>query len=216
MGLEDRRAVMAAGEATAFVSGQTFFEIGDAMGKVHFIVSGALSATMPLPDGSAVELLLLGRERAVGLSGVSGPVKAFCRVRAETDGATICVPADVFSAMASQSADLRRIVAEETAGLMAEVARGAACNAVHKLEPRLAKALLRFHDRAERNELPLTQEHMSRMLGVSRTTLNAVAQGMQTKGVVRYTRGRLIILDRKGLQGLACECYQPLGLFREG
>jgi CRP-like cAMP-binding protein len=216
MGAEDRRAVMSAGAATQFAQGQTLFEAGDVVDRIHFVVSGALSLTMPMADGSAVEVLLIGQERAIGLIATHCPIRAFGRVRAETEGTAITVASSAFSALAEERPDLRRIAGEETASLAAEIAQGAACNAVHKLEPRLAKALLRFQDRAQRDELPLTQEHMSRMLGVSRTTLNAVAQGMQQKGVVRYTRGRLKVVDRDGLEALACACYQPPGVFREG
>lgn len=210
----DRRAVMAAGEATPFTSGQTLFDVGDTVDKVHFVVTGALSATVPMADGSAVEVLLIGPERAVGLMTAHGPLTAFGRVRAEVDGTAITVPSDAFSQLVYERPDLRRIVAAQIAAVMAEIAQHAACNAVHKLEPRLAKALLRFQDRMRRDELPLTQEHMSRMLGVSRTTLNAVAQALQEKGVVRYTRGRLGIVDRPGLEDLACECYHTLVRYR--
>ncbi len=207
---------MAAGEACAFKAGQTLFDPGDTMDKVYFVVSGAVSVTMPLADGSAVEVMLLGSERAIGLMTAIAPVVTFARVRAETDGTAIVVPSARFAKIVQDRAALRKLVNRETVQMMGEMAQSAACNAVHKLEPRLAKSLLRFHDRVQGDELALTQEHMSRMLGVSRTTLNAVAQGLQAQGVVRYTRGRLGILDRGKLEALACECYQRLGKFQEG
>jgi CRP-like cAMP-binding protein len=212
----DRRAVMAAGAATSFKSGQLFFDVGDTIDKVHFLVSGAVSTTLPMRDGSAVEVMLIGSEGAVGLLCAYGPIEAFGRVRAETDGAAITLPVQNFTKLIHDRPTLRQMIGVRSAVVAAELARGAACNAVHKLEPRLAKSLLRFHDRVAGDELALTQEHMSRMLGVSRTTLNAVAQALQEKGAVRYSRGRMGILDRGRLEALSCECYRPVGGFKEG
>lgn len=216
MGDADRRAVMAAGSATAFKAGDLLFDTGEIMDKVHFLVAGAVSTTLPMRDGSAVEVMLIGREGAVGLLSAYGPIRSFGRVRAETDGTAITVPVSDFTKLIQDRPSLRQLVGVRSAVVASELARNAACNAVHKLEPRLAKSLLRFHDRVSGDELALTQEQMSRMLGVSRTTLNAVAQGLQEKGVLRYTRGRLGILDRKKLEAMACECYHPPAKFKEG
>lgn len=207
---------MAAGGATAFKARDVLFDVGDMIDKVHFLVSGAVSTTLPMRDGSAVEVMLTGREGAVGLLAAYGAFRAFGRMRAETDGAAITVPASELTRLIQERPALRQLVGVRSALFAGELALNAACNAVHKLEPRLAKSLLRFHDRVAGDELALTQEHMSRMLGVSRTTLNAVAQSLQKKGVVRYTRGRLGILDRPRLEAMACECYRGIGDFREG
>jgi CRP-like cAMP-binding protein len=213
----DRRAVMAAGEAVVFQAGETFFDVGDTLDRVYFIVSGAVSTTVPMRDGSAVEVMLVGREGAIGFLAAQGPVTCFSRVRAETPGSAIVVPSARFGSLAQERPQLQAVVNDYVLKMVATLAHSAACNAVHKLEPRLAKALLRFQDRMQADELSLTQEQMSRMLGVSRTTLNAVAQAMQAKGVVRYTRGRIGILKRPKLEALACECYRRgLELFREG
>ena len=202
---------MAAGAAAAFRAGDVFLEVGDPVSSIYFLVSGAASATMPMENGTAVEVLLFGRDRAIGLFAANGPVNTFCRIAAESDGTAIVVPIDRFRALVDERPTLRAAVNAHLVAMVTQIAKGAACNAVHRLQPRLASWLLRFHDRMEGRELTLTQEHMSRMLGVSRTSMNAVAQALQATGLVRYTRGRVDIIDRKGLERVACGCYRARG-----
>ncbi|WP_158918823.1 Crp/Fnr family transcriptional regulator [Caulobacter sp. S45] len=85
--------------------------------------------------------------------------------------------------------------------------QSAACNAVHHVEARLCRWLLMSRDRAGANMLPLTQEFLSFMLGVQRTTVTAAARSLQSAGLIRYSRGRLELLDIAGLEEGACECY---------
>ena len=134
------------------------------------------------------------------------------RVTAESEGTAIVVPVDRFQALVHERATLRLAVQEHLVSMVRQIAQSAACNALHRLQPRLACWLLRFHDRVEGRELILTQEHMSRILGVSRTSMNAVAQELQATGLVRYTRGRVDIVDREGLERLACDCYRERDL----
>src|SRR5262249_50027080 len=86
----------------------------------------------------------------------------------------------------------------------------AACNAVHAVSPGLCSRLLPAHDRVEGDVVPLTQEFMSQMLGGTRTTGTEIARELQSANLIRYTRGRLAILDRKGWEDIACECYDAL------
>lgn len=204
---------MAAGSATSFRAGEIFFDSGEPVVQVRFLASGVASLTMPVDNGPSVEVLLLGRERAIGLMTANGPVTAFGRVRAEADGAAIVVPSDRFALLVQERASLRHEVNIQIVSLVAQISQGAACNAVHRLQARLATWLLRFHDRLEGGELALTQDHMSRMLGVSRTSMNAVAQAMQADGLVQYTRGRMDIVDRLRLAQVACDCYRRDGRF---
>ena len=85
--------------------------------------------------------------------------------------------------------------------------QSAACNALHKLEARLARWLLHSRDRCDADKLPLSQEFLSQMLGVRRTTVTLAAHTLQAAGVVSYRRGKIEITDRKGLEAIACDCY---------
>jgi biotin operon repressor len=91
--------------------------------------------------------------------------------------------------------------------LLAQIQQTAACNALHATESRLARWLLQTRDRIDSDVLPLTQEFLSQMLGVRRTTVNLVARQLEQAGVIKNRRGRIVVLDRKGLEDVACECY---------
>jgi CRP-like cAMP-binding protein len=90
---------------------------------------------------------------------------------------------------------------------MKQVAQTAACNRLHTIEERLSRWLLMCHDRMEADELPLKQLFISNMLGVRRASVGAAAAGLQARGLIRYSRGRINILNRKGLEEFSCECY---------
>jgi CRP-like cAMP-binding protein len=91
--------------------------------------------------------------------------------------------------------------------LLAQIQQTAACNALHATESRLARWLLQTRDRIDSDVLPLTQEFLSQMLGVRRTTVTLVARQLEQAGVIKNRRGRIIVMDRKGLEDVACECY---------
>jgi len=93
---------------------------------------------------------------------------------------------------------------------LAQTQQAAACNAVHDAESRLSRWLLQTSDVIGSDIVPLTQEFLSQMLGVRRTTVTAIARSLQGLGVIRYTRGRIEISDRERLKKLACECYEVL------
>ena len=92
--------------------------------------------------------------------------------------------------------------------LWVEAQQIAACNTLHSAEARLARWLLQTQDRIRSEAIPLTQEFLSQMLGVRRTTVTLVARAFQKAGLIRYSRGHIVVLDRQGLEEAACECYQ--------
>jgi CRP-like cAMP-binding protein len=115
-----------------------------------------------------------------------------------------------FAQLVAGSAPLRELISRYTEVLWAEAQQLAACNAVHSTSRRLCRWLLQHADRSDGQQLPLTQELLAQMLGVRRTTVTLLAQSMQTKGIIRYRRGHIVILDRKQLEECACECYHVI------
>jgi hypothetical protein len=91
---------------------------------------------------------------------------------------------------------------------MRQVLQGAACNRLHNMEERCARWLLLTHDRAGRDEFPLTQDFLANMLGVRRATVNLATGMLKKAGFIRYVRGRITIVDRRGLESSACKCYE--------
>ena len=118
------------------------------------------------------------------------------------------ISAEAFERAVAQSEAIKDIITQYTEVLWVEAQQLAACNALHGVEARLARWLLQTQDRIESPSLPLTQEFLSQMLGVRRTTVTIVARAFQNAGLIRYRRGHIIIIDRGGLEEAACECYQ--------
>jgi CRP-like cAMP-binding protein len=117
------------------------------------------------------------------------------------------IPADRFESAVSEHLALRDIIAKYNEVLLAETQQIAACNAVHPAEGRLCRWLLQTRDRIESDDLPLTQEFLSQMLGVRRTTVTLAAKTLQAAGLIDYRRGKIKILDGPGLEAVVCECY---------
>jgi CRP-like cAMP-binding protein len=103
-----------------------------------------------------------------------------------------------------------RALAQHAQASLLQASQSAACNTLHTAEQRLARWLLLTRERTGTEILPLTQEHLSIMLGVQRTTITAIAQDLQERGLVSYSRGRIRITDRPGLLGVSCECYEAI------
>src|SRR5262249_32930821 len=158
-------------------------------------------------DGDMIETSTVGREGAVGLHRGLGKRRSFTRAVVQIPGRFSTIAAQTFEEIALGSAAIRDMIGCYTEVLWAEAQQLAACNAIHDALSRLCRWLLQSADRAGSDHLPLTQEFLAQMLGVRRTTVTLLAQELQKKGIIRYSRGKLIIMDRTRLEDCACECY---------
>jgi CRP-like cAMP-binding protein len=120
------------------------------------------------------------------------------------------LPADVLRRAAEESPSLLRAVVRHAQATIVQAAQSTACNALHDVEHRMCRWLLMTQDRLQSSILPLKQEHLSIMLGVQRTTVSAVAQQLQDDQLIVYSRGRIRVIDRAGLQKRTCECYAAI------
>src|SRR5262249_3004415 len=161
-------------------------------------------------NGNMIEASTIGREGAVGLNGGLGGRRSFTRAIVQIAGRFSVIPARSFQKVVLGSLALPRILPRYTQELRAEAQQLVACNAIHDASSRLCRWLLQSADRINSDQLPLTQEFLAQMLGVRRTTVTLLAQELQRKGVIKCSRGRVTILDRKGLQACACECYDVI------
>ena len=123
-------------------------------------------------------------------------------------GAQIAAP--MFRKAAQQSSELRNLIVKYNEVLLAQVQTTAACNALHHVEARLSRWILQTRDRTDTDRIPLTQEFLSEMLGVRRTSVSEVAHKLQAAGLIRYSRGVIEIVDRPALERRACECYAAI------
>lgn len=183
------------------------YEPNEPIEHVYFPVHGVVSLVTIMEDGAAVETAVVGNEGMIGLPVFLGadtiPMKALSQI----PGEAIRMKADVFKDLVKQGSPLHGLLHRYTRSLFNQIAQSAACNRLHPIEQRCCRWLLMAHDRMDSDEYLLTQEFLSQMLGVHRASVNLVASILQKAGLICYSRGKITILDRLGLEAAACECY---------
>lgn len=190
--------------------GVVLVEAGEEFGEVYFPHSGMLSLLVVMSDGKAIEVATVGREGVVGAMAGLGLYKSSVRVVVQLPMAVTKIAAPQFRKAVDNSAAVRDLCIRYNEVLLLQARVTAACNAVHPVESRFCRWLLQSADRAESDTVQLTQEFLSEMLGVRRTSVTDVASHIQKLGAIAYSRGVIKIIDRKALESLSCECYQTL------
>ena len=173
----------------------------------HFPNQGLISLVVELKDGRSVEAGLLGNEGASGMPAVLGLKRSPLREIVQIAGDGFRVPVDTLTEFLPSTPALRGILSRYAAGLAMQVAQTAACNRLHKIEERLARWLLIAQDRVDSGVVPITHDFLATMLGTDRPSVSLAAGVLQKKEIIAYTRGSVRILNRKKLEGFACECY---------
>ena len=176
----------------------------------YFPHDGIVSLLAVMRQGDAIETATIGYEGAVGSLAGFGMRRAHTRAVVQVRGSASRIAAPRFRKVAEQSEAVCRIVVRYGEMLLIQVQQTAACNALHPVEARLSRWLLQARDRLESNSIKLTHEFLSQMLGVRRTTVTVVANMLQQAGLIRYHRGHIEIIDRRGLEARACECYEAI------
>jgi CRP-like cAMP-binding protein len=175
---------------------------------VYFPTAGMVSMVAPLADGSQVEIGIVGSEGIVGSSVLMGTNKATSEAFVQIAGSALRLRSTILVSRAIESRSLRERLLLFTLTLMFQISQTAACNARHNVVERLARWLLMSRERIKANELPLTQEFVAMMLGVRRAGVTVAAGTLQAAGLIRYNHGQIVVLDRRGLEAAACECYR--------
>ena len=165
-----------------------------------------ISLVVEMDDGRSVQVASIGREGAVGGIVSCGSAPSFAQAKVIVGGPSLRVPMSALEEAKSRSTFVANIFCRFSDYLLAEVMQSAACNSFHSIQQRAARWLLTAQDRAG-DRIELTQEALSDLLGVQRTTVNAVVGALQDQGLISARRGRVIVVDRAGLKRHACECY---------
>jgi CRP-like cAMP-binding protein len=187
---------------------QSLYRANKLIESVYFIETGVGSLVNTMKNGDAAEVGTIGNEGIVGLPFVLGDDRAPTSVYVQVPGAGLRITAELFSREMAQSASMRAVMLRYTHAFFNQVAQSAACNHFHSLEQRCCRWLLMTHDRMQSDEFLLTQEFLAMMLGVQRTGVTAAASALQRAGLIRYSRGTVTMLDRRGLKRRSCECYE--------
>lgn len=186
----------------------SLYKSGDFIEYVYFPNDGVVSLITHMKSGMAIEVGLIGKDGMVGIPVLLGDKIAFEEAVVQIEGSALRMKSEKLKdRLKSAHNPLLTELLLYTRSLMKQVAQTAACNRLHMVEERLARWLLMCHDRVEADELHLTQEFIANMLGMRRASVSSAASRLQDEGVIRYSRGRISILNRTKLEKLACECY---------
>lgn len=207
---EARELIEPFGTLVELTAGETVLRRGDQVKSSIFpIGSTMISMAVELTGSRSVEVASIGREGAVGGIISCGQAPAFTRAEVLVPGAALRVSMQALEDAKRHSSFISNIFCRFSDYLLAQVMQSVACNAFHSIPARAARWLLHAQDRAG-DRIQLTQEALARLLGVQRTTVNAVIQTFQSEGLILTGRGVITIVDRAGLKLQACECYQRL------
>jgi CRP-like cAMP-binding protein len=193
-----------------FGGGHVLWNAGQYLDQIYFPLSGMISVCVPTKNGRDAEVALIGREGAAGVHNRLGRLPVFTQARVQVPGRFACVPARAFAAAARECQELRWLLSACQDWLLLQAQQTAACNAVHGAHARLCRWLLRATDALGLEAMPVTQETIADALGIRRTTATLIAQTLQIQKAIRYSRGKIVIVDRSKLEAAACDCYRVL------
>jgi CRP-like cAMP-binding protein len=177
----------------------------------HFITSGIASIVSSMANGASAEVGIWGKEGLVESFHLLGHAKIPTRCFIQMEASALRMPFKDLQKEFQNNEVLRRAVLQCVQSQGFILGQLAACNRLHEAEERLARWLLMVRDRVDSDTYFLTQEFLANMLGARRTTVTAAAGALQRKGLIKYSRGRIRIVDSAGLQNAACECYKTVG-----
>ena len=183
-------------------------EAGDIMPYIYFPLGGIMSILAVTDDGDAVEISTVGSEGMVGVPVFLGSTTSPSRAVQQAVGAAWRMTAKDFLKEADRDKALSTILRRYTHTFFVQVSQSAACNRLHEANERMSRWLLMCHDRVGADEFPITHEFLAQMLGVRRATVTVIAGMLQKAGIIRYSRGIVVIVDREKLEEASCECYR--------
>jgi CRP-like cAMP-binding protein len=186
---------------------QILYPVGAPLEHVYFIEQGIASVLTSMADGASIEVGMIGTEGIVGLPALLGGDISDQQIIVQVSGTAQRMDANSCRTAFDGSPAVRRAALRFTEGLLALSGQTAACNRLHSTEQRFARWLLMARTRLESDDIPMTHEFLSTMLGVRRTGVTEVATKLRRVGLIRYHHGEITILDREALEATACECH---------
>ena len=191
----------------SFKLGEVIYESGGRQSYIYFPTTAIISLLYLMENGSSAEMGMAGKEGLVGVALFMGGETVPNRAVVQSAGAALRMKTKVLQGEFARGGAFQRLLLRYTQALMTQMSQTAVCNRLHAIEQQLCRWLLLSHDRLDSDELVMTQELIANMLGVRREGVTEAAGKLQERGLIRYRRGRITVLDRAGLEGGACECY---------
>ena len=192
------------------ISGEVISEPNQSITEIYFPQRAMISLVSIMMDGSTTEIGLVGNEGMVGLPAILGGDSTISCSIVQVSGTALQVPAEIIQQQFLRGGKLQQILLLYIQASLTQVSQSAACNRQHRIEERLARWLLSVRDCVLQNELHLTQEFIANMLGTRRSGVTVAAGILQQAGIIRYSRGKIVILDRQALENVSCECYRTI------
>jgi CRP-like cAMP-binding protein len=186
------------------------FDQGDIIKHVYFPIGGVVSFVVALADGQQIEAGMIGKDGVVGTPAALDGAKSLNRAIVQVADEGFMIDIAPIKAAVAASRSIRVKLYQHDQLMLAQAQQSAACNAVHQIEERLCRWILRTRDLVQSDKLNLTQEFLAQMLGVRRTSVTLAARHLQALGLIKYRRGHIAILDQDGLEEAACECYEAV------
>jgi CRP-like cAMP-binding protein len=195
-------------EPVTFALGELVYDIDGPQGALYFPTTAVISLLYTMEDGSTAEMGLTGNDGVVGIALFLGGDTTPNRAIVQIAGGALRISAQRLQTEFKQGGALQQVLLRYIQALITQISQTAVCNRLHAVEQRLCRWLLLSHDRVHSNELQMTQDFISHMLGGRRESVTVAAGRLQDAGFIYYTRGHITILDRAGLDATVCECYQ--------
>ena len=187
--------------------GKVLYESGDTLRHVYFPTTAIVSLLYVMESGASAEISVVGNEGLIGVAVFMGGESTPSRAIVQSAGHAFRLPGQRLKDEFSRHGEMLLLMLRYTQSLITQMAQTAVCNRHHSIDQQLCRWLLLSLDRLQGNELVMTQELIANMLGVRREGVTEAAGKLQKLGLIEYSRGRITVLDRPGIEQLCCECY---------
>ena len=204
----DSERLLSSLELVLLPLGKALYESGDTLNHVYFPTTAIVSLLYELENGSSAEIAVVGNEGIVGIALFMGGDTMPNRAVVQSAGHAYRLKGQLLKQEFNRAGELQHLLLRYTLALLTQMAQTAVCNRHHTVDQQLCRWLLLSLDRLPDNELSMTQELIANMLGVRREGVTEAAGKLQEAGLIRYSRGRITVLDRPGLEARVCECYE--------
>ncbi len=187
--------------------GEVVYESGSRLEYVYFPTTSIVSLLYVMANGASAEIAVVGNEGMVGVALFMGGETTPSRAIVQSAGSAYRLPGQSMKAEFVRGGAMQHLLLRYTQALLTQMAQTAVCNRHHSVDQQLCRWLLLSLDRLSSNKLTMTQELIANMLGVRREGVTEAAGKLQSAGLIQYSRGRITVVDRPGLEARACECY---------
>jgi CRP-like cAMP-binding protein len=212
LSLSSAADVVQKGRLIALTTPEQIYEAGRTIQAVYFPINCVLSVVTQMRDGGSIEVGTIGREGVSAIPLLLGATTSANESYCQVPGSAVAISSELFAHLLSSDPGFRSVLNRFLQGYVNMLGQLAACNGMHSIYERCARWLLLTQDRVDSNQIALTHEYLSMMLGARRSGVTIAAATLQQAGFIRYAHGHIVILNRAGLEDASCECY---GVARE-